>query len=129
MATAVTMTDISAFNTATAVTKVAATADVADTAEEFTITPTKRDGLLVVRINNVSAANGTVAFSVAAGGLWAAGAAKTGTVAQGVSSDVVLEGGKYKKADGTIAITITPASGKKLKTDHTLSIEAIQLPA
>ena len=103
MATAVTMTDISAFNTATAVTNVAATADTVGLAEEFTVTPTKRDGLLVVRINNVSAANGTVSVSVAAGGLWAAGAALTATVAQGVSSDIVLEGGKYKKADGKVS--------------------------
>lgn len=110
------------------ITQSAATADVADLAEAFTFTPSVRDNKYMVVIDNVSGANGTVTYSIAAGDAWAAGDALTGSVVQGVQSAIVLEGGKYLSEDGTIVITITPASGKKLLTDHTLTAVGIQMP-
>lgn len=115
-------------NVVNPITQSAATADVADLAEAFTFTPSVRDNKYMAVIYNVSAANGVVTYSIAAGDAWAASAALTGSVAAGVQSAIVLEGGKYSSEDGTIVITITPASGKKLLTDHTLTATGIQMP-
>lgn len=115
-------------NTITTVTANAATSSVIDATEVFTITPTKSDQRVVIIINNVATNQGTITYSIAAGGYWAAGSALTGSVAQGLSRGIVLEGAKYKAAAGTIAITFTPASGKRLLTDHTMTLQVIQMP-
>lgn len=124
-----TITNIQAvLNTAVISTATAATADTADLAEVFDITLTKSAGKSVIEINNVSAINGTVTFSLAAGtGFWPGTAALTGSVAQGVSKVIQVEDAKFKSAAGVMALTITPASGKKLKTDHTLTLSVCQL--
>ena len=111
--------------TALEFTTTAATADTADLAEVFEITPTK--GELIIHVNNVSGANGTVTWSLAAGTHWAAGAALTGSIAQGKAYILRVDTAKYKGAAGKLSLTITPASGKKLKTDHTLVITATQI--
>lgn len=115
-------------NTITTVTRNAATSSTIDQTEVFTITPTKSDEKVLIIIENVAADQGTVNYSIAAGGFWAAGAALTGSVAQGVGRAIVLEGAKYKAQAGTIAITFTPASGKRLLTDHALRVSVIQMP-
>lgn len=114
-------------NTITTITDNAATSSVVDTAEVFTITPTKSDQRVLIEIEN-GPTHGTVTYSIAAGGFWAAGSALTGSVAQDLKRGIVLEGGKYKAAAGTIAITFTPASGKRLLTDHALKVRVIQMP-
>ena len=115
-------------NTITTVTRNAATSSTIDQTEVFTITPTKSDEKVLIYIENVAADQGTVTYSIAAGGYWAAGAALTGSVAQGVGRAIVLEGAKYKAQAGTIAITFTPATGKRLLTDHALRVSVIQMP-
>jgi hypothetical protein len=115
-------------NTITSVTDNAATSTVIDQTEVFTITPSKQDYKTVILIKNVATAQGTITYSIAAGGYWAAGSALTGSVAQGVTRGIVLEGAKYKSAAGSIAITFTPASGKRLATDHLLVVEVVQMP-
>jgi hypothetical protein len=115
-----------AMNAGTVSTPTAATADTADLAEIFEITLDK-DGKSYIEINNVSAINGTVTYSVAAGEFWMGIAALTGSVAQGVSKIIQLESAKYLKKDGKFYLTITPASGKKLKTDHALTLKAVKL--
>lgn len=115
-------------NTITTVTRNAATSSVIDATEVFTITPTKADSKVLIYIENIATDQGTLTYSIAAGGFWAAGSALTGSVAQGVGRGIVLEGGKYKSAAGSIAITFTPASGKRLLTDHLLQVEVIQMP-
>ncbi|MFD0673928.1 hypothetical protein [Cohnella sp. GCM10027633] len=115
-------------NTITTATRNAATSSTIDQTEVFTITPTKADNKVLIYIENVAADQGTLTYSIAAGGFWAAGAALTGSVAQGVGRCIVLEGGKYKAAAGTIAITFTPASGKRLLTDHALRVTVFQMP-
>lgn len=127
MAVTVTNSTITNFNTITTLTDNAATVDVIDATEVFTITPTKGDGKVVIEIDN-GPTNGTVTYSIAAGGFWAAGSALTGSVAQATKRGIVLETAKYKSQDGKIAITFTPASGKKLLTDHALKVRVIQLP-
>lgn len=115
-------------NTITTITANAATSSVIDATEAFTITPTKADYKTLITINNVAAAQGTITYSIAAGGYWASLNALTGSVAQGLSRGIVLEGAKYKGATGTIVITFTPASGKRLLTDHTMTVQVINMP-
>lgn len=115
-------------NTITTITANAATSSVIDATEVFTITQTKSDQRVVITINNVATNQGTITYSIAAGAYWAGSAALTGSVAQGVSRGIVLEGAKYKSATGTVVITFTPASGKRLLTDHALTVQVIQLP-
>jgi hypothetical protein len=127
MAVAVTNSNITAYNTVTTITDNPATSSVVDATEVFTITPTKPDGRVLIEIEN-GPTHGTVTYSIAAGGFWAAGSALTGSVAQDTKRGIVLESGKYKSAAGTIAITFTPASGKRLLTDHLLKMRVTQLP-
>jgi len=127
MAVAVTNAKLLLFNTGYEVASNAATADTADLAEVFTITPTRKPSRIAVIINEVSE-GGALAVSVAAGGLWAAGSALSESVASGKSEAIVLETAKYLSTSGTILITLTPASGKKLKTDHGATMQVIELP-
>jgi len=127
MAVSVTNTDISTFNSEVELTKNAATSTTIDETEVFTITPTAPDHKVIIMIENGSGA-GALGWSVAAGDYWAAGSALTGSVADGKTEVIILEGAKYKAQAGTISITLTPASGKILKTDHAAAIAVIQIP-
>lgn len=124
MATAITNIQ-TVLNVGTLSTPTAATADTANLAEVFTLTPTKTK--YVVQIDNVSGSNGSVTFSLAAGTQWAATDALTGTILQGTSQVLEVDTAKYVGASGAMSLTVTPASGKKLLTDHALTIQAIQL--
>jgi len=125
MAVAITNTLIAALNTDQAVTFNAATADTANLAEVFTYTPTGKDSKIVLGFENTT---GILSYSIAKGaGVFQAAAAKTGTVAA-TSSDVIqIETGKYLSAAGTVLITLTPAAGTKLLTNHAASMFALEL--
>ena len=110
------------------ITQSAATETSVDVVEVFTFTPAVKDNDYLLVIYNVSGTDGTVTYSIAAGDAWAADAALTGSVTQGVQSGIVLEGGKYLSEDGTIVVTITPAAGKILLTDHALTAVGVQMP-
>lgn len=127
MAVTVTNSTITAFNTEVAKTANAATSTTIDETEVFTITPTAPDYKVVVEIVN-GAGHGALAWSIAAGDYWAATDALTGSAADGAPEVIVLEGAKYKAQAGTIAITLTPASGKRLLTDHAAQVNVIELP-
>ena len=121
-----TITNIqSVLNVGTLSTPTAAAADVIDLAEAFTFIPTKSK--FVIQIDNVSGANGSVTYSVAVGTHWGATVALTGTVVQGTSQVLELDTARVVGALGALVMTVTPASGKKLLTDHALTIQAIQL--
>lgn len=117
-----------AMNTANVLTAAAATSSVINTAEEFQFTPGHPDEKYLIIMDNVATDQGTVTYSIAAGAGWAAGAALTGSVAQGVKTGIVLESAKYMDADGVIKITVTPATGERLYTDHAFQVFAIALP-
>jgi hypothetical protein len=122
---AVTVTNsTTVLNTAVEKTFNAATADTANESEVFTITPTKADYKSFIEIKNAGS-NGTITYSIAAGDLWA-GKVLTGSVAQGKTSIIQVEGGKVMQDNGTILVTLTPASGKKLLTDHAATIQYVQ---
>lgn len=132
MAVSCTNSAMDTFNTITTLTFNAATADTADLAEEFTITPTRSDEKVIIIIKNGHATT-ALTFSVAPGGLWAAApSALTGSVAGATERAIVLEGGKYKSSSkdtgGTYVVTLTPGSGLKLKTNHSAAIAVLELP-
>ena len=127
MAVVVTNSGISDYDEEITVTANAATADVADTAEAFTITPTKSGNHVVIMFTN-AAANGAYTYSIPVGALWAGDTltAFTGSIAQGTTEAIQLASGKHLSADGTYVITLTPASGKKLLTDHAATMQVIE---
>lgn len=117
---------IVALNTKQALTLTAADVDVIDATQKFIYTPTGKDNKVVIGIQ-VGPTNGAVAHSIAGGVGALAGAAKTGSTAQATTGIVQIETGRYRTATGTIEITFTPASGKKLTTDHALKVFVIEL--
>ena len=117
-----------ALNTAVAIpATTVATEDGISTAQNMVITPTKADAKILIRAT-VADTNGAVGLSVTAGDFWASTSALSLSVAQATTAIFIVEGGKYTQSDGTIVITATPATGKKLKTDHALTMSAFQLP-
>ena len=106
----------------------AATADVANTAEIFTITPTKGVDKMIIDVA-VANTNGTVACSLGAGaGYWPSKALTWNAVQNKTSHMHVSDIARFLTTSGTILLTLTPASGKKLLTDHTAVVEVIELP-
>lgn len=86
--------------------------------EVFTLTPGK-DNHSIIAVRNRATDQGSITASIAAGDFWAgAAAAKVVTIAQGTVQVIQLDGARYKQDDGTISVTLTPASGKRLATDH-----------
>jgi len=112
------------------VTATAFTETTADDTETLTITPTRRGTQLVVIINEVSGDAGTMTVDCAAGDYWAGQAMTQVEIAQGKSKAFVFEPAKHKdKDDDSIVLTITPASGKKVWTDHDATWQCFQLPS
>jgi hypothetical protein len=126
MAVSVTNSSMTDFNTITTGTANAATSSTINEAEVFTITPTRADHRCILEIYNGDT-HGTVTYSIAAGGFPQSGAALTGSVAQATTRFIVLDA-KYKSAAGTYVITFTPASGKRLLTDHAMGMRVLELP-
>jgi hypothetical protein len=125
MAVAVTETVIAALNADQTLTANAATSEVADTAEVFTIVPVKSGGKMALMFYN-GAGHGAVTYSIAAGDFWAA-AAVTGSIAAAATEVLQVETAKVLQNDGTILVTITPASGKRLLTDHACGMYVLEL--
>lgn len=127
MAVTVTNSTLSAFNTITTVTKNAATADTDALAEVFTITPTAAGHKLLCIIGGTgSSADGNITYSFAAGDLHA-GVAVSGTVTKNTEKMIEVETANVLQDDGTIALTLTPASTDKLLTDHAAYVKFIEM--
>ena len=125
--TAVTNVTLTDFNTEALFAQTVATNEVVSTAEVFKITPTKAGSKLLIGIVNGAVDQGAVAWSIAAGGLWGAGSAKTGSVAQGTTEIIQIDTGKYISTAGTISLTLTPTTNKALKTNHVAAVYALEL--
>lgn len=121
---AITNSRIVALNTIQEKTFNAADVDTADGTQKFVYTPTGKDNKVLILIKNVT---GTLAFSIAAGTRVFGAAAKTGTVAANKTGIIQIETGKYMLANGTIEITLTPAAGTKLLTNHAASVQVVEL--
>ena len=126
MAVAITNSSITALNGVLAAETLSpATSDVDDATEAFTYTPT--GGRAVFAIYN-GAGHGAITYSVAAGAFPQGVAAKTGSVAAGARAWLDLETGRYKSSAGTVVVTLTPASGKALLTDHASGMVVLEIP-
>lgn len=124
MAVTVTSSVIGDRNEITTVTSNAATADTDALAEVFTITNTKEDMLIVIG-GTGSTADGDISYSFAAGEMWN-GKVISGTVAKNTEKVICVDTANCKKADGTIALTLTPAATDKLLTDHAAYVKVIE---
>lgn len=97
--------------------------------EVFKITPTRRMGQTCIMVYNTAVATpGDMTFSVAPGAFWAAGVALTGIIADEGYTLLFVETALYLQADGTILLTLAPAAGKQLTTDHTAEVCFVELP-
>ena len=106
----------------------AATADVANTPEVFTITPTKGQDKMIIEIE-VADTNGPVAVSLGAGVQYWASAALAWSCPQAKTTIMhVSDIARFMTTASTILLTLTPASGKKLLTDHAAKVGVIELP-
>lgn len=127
MSVTVTNSTLTALNTITTITSNAATADTDALAEVFTITPTKAGKNLLVIIGGTgSGADGNISYSFAAGDLWA-GLAVTGTVVKNTEKMIRLDTAKVLQDDGTILLTLTPASTDKLLTNHAAYVKVVEM--
>ena len=127
MAVTVTNTTMLLYDKEYTVTSNAATATVANTAEVFTVTPTKAGNQVLILLTNADS-NGAYTYSIPVGSLWAGDTktAFTGSVAEGTTEAIMLESGKHLSATGKYVITLTPATGKILLTDHAATMEVIE---
>jgi hypothetical protein len=123
---AITNTKITTLNADQELTFMAADADTANLAQDFIYTPTGRDNKICIGVQ-VGDTHGAVAYSIAAGAGVFGLPAKTGSIAQAKTEVIQIETGRYMLADGTIKITLTPASGKKLASEHAAKVFAIEL--
>ena len=111
----------------------AATSTVIDEVEVFTFTPTKGMDKIAIEVK-VANTHGTVACSLGAGGQFWASAAKTFNAVQNVTSIFhVCDIARFAKEvagenEDKIELTLTPASGKRLLTDHAATVQIIELP-
>jgi hypothetical protein len=77
---------------------------------------------------SVANTHGAVAVSIAAGGFHQSIDALAISVAQNTTKAIVLETAKYMSAAGVITLAATPASGKKLASEHVFTVTVVELP-
>lgn len=123
---AITNTTIAALNAEQTLTLTAATSSVIDATESFVFTPSGKDNKVLIGFVN-GAGHGAYTYSIAGGARVFGAAAKTGSIAAGATEVIQIETGRYVAADNTITITLTPAAGKRLLTDHAANMWAAQL--
>ena len=127
MAVSITNTKLTALNADQTLTQNAATSSVIDATEVFTITPTGKPNKTLIGFVN-GAGHGAYTYSIAAGaGVFKAPAAKTGSIAAGATEVIEIDLGRYQSASATVVVTLTPASGKRLLTDHAAAMWVAEL--
>lgn len=127
MAVTVTNSTMSLYDTEYTVTPNAATSSVIDEVEVFTVTPTKSAHQVAITFTN-AVGHGAYTYSIPVGTLWAGDTltAFTGSIAADAEEVIQLESGAHLNADGKYLITLTPASGKRLLTDHVAVMKVIE---
>lgn len=106
----------------------AATSSVIDAVEVFTITPTKGQDKMIIEIE-VADTHGPVAASLGAGvQYWPSGALAWSCPQAKTTIMHVSDIGRFMTTASTILLTLTPASGKRLLTDHAAKVGVIELP-
>jgi len=124
-------TALSKYGTEATVIFNAATATAANATEAFTITPTRPGSKMLVMLTETegTTAGGAYTWSIGAGTTehFGSAAADTGSVALNTTEAIVINTARHM-ASGTVVITLTPATGKILLTNHTATIQVIELP-
>lgn len=123
---AITNTRITALNADQTLTQNAADEAVIDTAQKFVYTPTGKDNKILIGFVNATG-HGAYTYSIAAGAGVFGAAAKTGSIAAGATEVIQVETGRYMLASGKIEVTLTPASGKILLTNHAAAMWVAEL--
>ena len=121
----VTSASIVLYETPVAMAAAAATSSVVNTAEDFEVTFGTADSRVIL-VATVANTHGSVTLTAPAGAFWF-GKATSIAIAQNATRVLVLEGAKGKLATDKIVITATPATGKRLATDHAFTLAAINL--
>jgi hypothetical protein len=104
----------------------AATETNANKAEAFTFTPTKAGRKILILVT-VAAANGTVVCSLGAGSeFWASDAQTFNAVENKTSAFQIEDVARFLTSSDTIVLTLTPATGKKLLTDHAATVQILE---
>lgn len=125
MSVTVTESIITALNTLTTVTSNAATSTTIDEAEVFTYAPTQAPKSVTVIIGN-GTGHGALTAAFSAGDMWGAKALGSLSVGAGEEKMIKIDSFKAMQNDGTIDLTLTPASGKRLLTDHAAYVKVIE---
>lgn len=112
------------------VTPTAFTSDTsANDTETLIITPTVPGNWMILIINNVASDQGSLTVTCAKGDYWFAKAMDTVTILQNTDQAIVFQAAAHKdKDDNTIEFVVTPASGKKLVTNHGATWQCFQMP-
>jgi hypothetical protein len=110
------------------ITATAFTETTADDTETLVIKPSKAGSRLILIINEVSGDSGTMKVNCAAGDYWAGQAMTEVEIAQGKSKAFCFEPAKHLDDDDEITVVITPATGKKVWTDHDATYQCFELP-
>ena len=126
MAISITNTRIVSLNVDQTLTNNALTSTTIDQAEVATYTPTGKDNKVLIGFVN-GAGHGAYTYSITAGAGVFGTAVKTGSIADGATEVLQIETGRYMQAAGTILITLTPASGKILLTNHAAKVWVAEL--
>jgi len=117
---------MAAFNTIYGLTANAADEDVANNPQNFTYTPTKAGNRVMV-FASVANTHGSVTITTAAGDFHMGGIVTLVCPQNGLTGFVV-EDAKMKTKAGLMTFTATPASGKKLTSEHALKLYVVELP-
>ena len=113
-------------NTTRVLTYVAADQTTDATAQKFVYTPTGKDNKICFVIYSGAASALTATLTAGAGVFGAA--AKANTIPATAGTYILqIETGKYMLANGTVELSILPAAGKDLVTDHALTVGVIEL--
>ena len=127
MAVAITNSKVASYGTEVTLTSNPATSTTIDETEVFTLTPTGKDFKMGIILVN-GAGHGAVTYTLTGGTGVTGFPALTVSVADGATELLQVETGRFmQQATGTIILTATPASGKRLLTDHATAVKVAEL--
>ena len=121
---AITPANLTAFRTATDSAAAAATSAVANATEVFEFASNGKPFIVEA---SVADSHGSVALSLVKGDGWGGKAISIGAAPQNKVTCFLVESGYGLNSDGKIEILATPATGKKLYTEHALTLRVYQL--
>lgn len=97
--------------------------------ETLIITPTVPGNRMILIINNVASDQGSLTVTCAKGDYFLGKAMGTVTILQNTDAAIIFQAAAHKdRGDNTIEFVVTPASGKKLVTNHAATWQCFQMP-